>query len=635
MRERFFDFEVLPHWWCCVFGTMPEDKQISEEIKNTFVVVTSDDRISRDLLLQYLRENGFVQMGYNIKHYDLSIANGVYQAFTPEQLKVLNDVIINPGSQWLSKEHMRIAPLAKRKLQCVYEDLMDDGGGSLKEIEANLGLNILESSVPFDKEDLTSTDKQDIIHYCKQDVYAAMVYFDKIVKSYSDTKLIVGKRFGIDEKVCYASTNAKMVALALGAKRANFGDEDRVDIVLPTQIREYCYENLPSKVVDRICSNTESFEVQLFDNTVVFGNGGIHSVYSENMYVESNDDYTLVNVDAASYYPSIMIQFKLLSRTVKNPDVFKHIFDERIAIKHKKNKTAEDEEINMANKLILNTTFGASGNKYLDLYDPYMCTSVCRVGQIFLGAFANKVHKYVPTAKIIQTNTDGVLIYLNRKWMYKLEECMQEWTNISNINMELEEVLKIWQRDVNNYLMIELDKGKEIIKCRGAWLKDYIHRVGGVRVTPLSAFVCAKAAKEWLINGKDIVESIVQNTDLTDFIITCTKGPTYRGVIQRLSNGMELELYKANRVIATTDTSLGRLYKIKMYKGNLSYTQMPNTPEHCKTMNEDLSTYNFADVKKELDYMYYVYRTLDLLDIQWKELSGNDFNITNRFEYNF
>jgi hypothetical protein len=76
-------------------------------------------------------------------------------------------------------------------------------------------------------------------------------------------------------------------------------------------------------------------------------------------------------------------------------------------------------------------------------------------------------------------------------------------------------------------------------------------------------------------------------------------------------------------------------YKIKMYKGNLSYTQMPNTPEHCKTMNEDLSTYDFNTIKKELDYMYYIYRTLDLLDIQWKELSGNNFNQTNRFEYNF
>ena len=72
-----------------------------------------------------------------------------------------------------------------------------------------------------------------------------------------------------------------------------------------------------------------------------------------------------------------------------------------------------------------------------------------------------------------------------------------------------------------------------------------------------------------------------------------------------------------------------------MYKGNISYTQMPNTPEHCKTMNEDLSTYNFSDVQKELDYMYYIYRTLDLLDIEWKELSGNNFNPTNRFEYNF
>jgi hypothetical protein len=77
MKEKFFDFEVFPNWWCCVFGDYPEDGELTEEIKETFRVVDSDSRISRDELMAELRADGYVNMGYNIKGYDLIIAAGV------------------------------------------------------------------------------------------------------------------------------------------------------------------------------------------------------------------------------------------------------------------------------------------------------------------------------------------------------------------------------------------------------------------------------------------------------------------------------------------------------------------------------------------------------------------------------
>ena len=57
--------------------------------------------------------------------------------------------------------------------------------------------------------------------------------------------------------------------------------------------------------------------------------------------------------------------------------------------KHPENASFEEyerykyaKETSQAYKLILNTTFGASGNKYLPLYDPYMTTLTCRLGQL-------------------------------------------------------------------------------------------------------------------------------------------------------------------------------------------------------------------------------------------------------------
>ena len=633
MKMRFFDFEVFPHWWLCVFGDMT-DGPITTDVKNTFKVVHSDMPNARDILVSLLKEEGVCVCGYNIKHYDLIIANAIYQGLKPEEVKIINDIIIDPSMAYATKEHLRLSSMTKRKFNTVYEDLMDDNSGTLKELEANLGLNILESSVDFNKEDLTQEDKDEVILYCKQDVYATMKYFELIVIYYTNNKENISKAFNIDKSLMYKSTNATLVSYVLNASRTQFSDEDRKDIVLPTKIKEYCYDNLPHNVIEKILNDTKSFDTTLFNNIASFGNGGVHSILNmydsdnEALYVESDDEYALINVDAASYYPSIMIQFNLLSRAIKDKSRFKEIFDTRIAIKNKINKTEYEKEFNMAAKLVLNTTFGASGNKYLALYDPYMCTSVCRVGQIFLAAFANKVYNYIKDTQIIQTNTDGVLLYIKRSNIDKLNVFIKEWQDISGINMEIEYVDKIWQKNVNNYMLIENGE----IKSRGAWLRNVNHRSGLIVIGPLTAFICANAAREFLINNTPIVETIVKCNDIKQFAISCTKGKTYRSVVQRMSDGSEIPLFRANRVYATKDESYGKLYKLKMYKGNISYTQMPNTPDHCKTINKDLSEYSFDDIRNDIDYMYYIMRAYELVDIKWKQLLGKNIFDINKFD---
>lgn len=633
MRIRFFDFEVFPDWWCCVFGDLPENAvkstDVTESIKNNFVCVSSDDTNAREKLISLLKEQGYAVAGYNIKRYDLIIANAIYQGFTPQQIKIINDIIINPSLAYSSKEHLRLQSFTRKRLPNVtFIDLMDDATGSLKEKEAILGLNIMESSVSFDKECINDKEKENVIYYCKQDVYAAMQWYLQVVLPYTTSKLNMGKVFNIPEEVCYRTTNAGLVAMALKAKRRTFEDAEKIQIDLPVRIKEYCYENVPHDILERLINNNEPFSVKLFNNDVSYGNGGIHSTYCEDLYVESDDEWVLVNIDAASYYPSILIQLECLSRAITNPDDFKNIFNERIRIKHLPNKTAWDDDLQRAYKLILNTTFGASGNKWLDLYDPYMCTRTCRVGQIFLTALACKLVKYVPDLKIIQTNTDGILAYFRRRDVDKVRKLEQEWTAVSGINMEEDVVDKIWQRNVNNYLLVK-EGGK--VKRKGGWLNDDLFRPGYVMLSPLSAFVCTRAAANYLVKHEPIIQSIVNNTYIGDFAMVCTKGPTYSGAVQRMTDGTEVQLYKCNRVIATKDTSYGMIYKYKKYKDKISYAKMPNIPEHCKLINDDFSNYDFNEIKKELDYQYYLQRTLDLLDIPWRQLSGNNLKNIDKF----
>ena len=57
----------------------------------------------------------------------------------------------------------------------------------------------------------------------------------------------------------------------------------------------------------------------------------------------------IVNSDVSSFYPSIMIEYKLLSRNVQNPDKFKEIRDTRFKFKKEKNP------IEKSLKIVLNS----------------------------------------------------------------------------------------------------------------------------------------------------------------------------------------------------------------------------------------------------------------------------------------
>ena len=642
MKEQFFDFEVFPNWWCCVIGKYPEDANIPETIKDNFIVVTSNDPGARETLLGIMCDREYCNFGYNIKRYDNIILNGIANGFSPRQLKIMSDIIINPERQYDSAEAMRIAPFAKKKYQnFVYQDMLDDNTGSLKEKEACMQLDIRESTVPFDKVDLTETEILEVIDYCRHDVWSCMVFYKKVLKSFVETKLLVGNTFDIPVDVCYKSTNANLSAKVLCAKRTSWKDSERQDIEIQKELQAYIKYSLPSDIVNRLCASPEKFDVKLFGNIVSYSNGGIHSIPCKNLQVKADDNWALINVDAASFYPAMMIFWSMLSRAVSKPELFKEMYEARLRYKSvieqfetkwgKNYKDAPKEEYehyrrckdtSQAYKLILNTTYGASGNKYLDLYDPYMTTKTCRIGQLLLTALANNLYNQIGKDKIqiVQTNTDGILVYIRRDMIEMLKSISDEWTKVTHILLEHENEEIIWQRDVNNYILFK-KSGKE--KSKGGFFVTDMIQPGHNRVRPLDAYVCRDAVKNWLKYKKDIVEHIYNENDISKFIVTCHKG-TFSGIVRSFTDGRPDEvLHKCNRVYATNDYSMGMIFKTKKMQGVLKKYKAPNCPAHCELINEDLSKYDIKDLRDKIDYMWYIEKTVELLNDQWYEMQAD------------
>lgn len=660
---KFFDFEVFPQWWCCVVSD-EEDEYPGGPYNNKFT--ETDEKRIKDKMRVYTSDGDLVRVreslkadlktkvlsGYNIKRYDLIIAKCIFAGFTPQKLYIANQILIGAEAPDLDAEHVRIAEFIRfgwNEAEA-WQDLMDDSDKGLKDKECSLGMDIRETTVPFGKIDLTESDKEEIIYYCKHDVYALHVFYVTMSKAYIDTKVQLCDTFGLTRKIAYTNTNANLASKVLEAQRVHGTTITDPTIVIRDQrLREYLEKWLPKEIYNHLLTKQEPKTFELYDNIVDIADGGLHSVYkvpkigkeTPALYVESTDEWTMFNVDVSSCYPSVMIFCHAMSRAIKKPERLTYIFKRRLELKliPKSKWSAEDKAFVPAAKLVLNTTYGAMGNKYLPLYDDYMRSKVCRVGQMILISISNELYNCIPDLKVIQTNTDGVLVYARRKYYDKIKSIVDNFSAISQFSFEIEEDNKLWQLNVNNYIAIHPDGD---VKQKGGAFVTTVYQKGTNKLRPLSTYCIPKAQMAWLIDKKNPVQELLNNTDVSDFCLTCTKGPTYKGMKQYM-NGHEIELGKVARVIAVTNEEFGAIKKYKFMKadGTMKEDSVALCPPHPLVVNDNLANYKIENgilyniVTSEswkIDYAYYA-RELDrALSISWFKLKNDEACFTHEFD---
>ena len=659
---KFFDFEVFPEWWCCVVSDEEESypgklykneftDETEQQIKSKMRVYTSDDsnaaiNLKNDLLTKVL-------CGYNIKRYDLIIAKCIFAGYTPERVYTASQLLVEAESPEQDAEHMRISQFIKFGWNeaRAWQDLMDDSDKSLKDKECSLGMDIRETTVPFGKRNLTQAEKDDIIFYCKHDVYALHVFYYTTSKAYIDTKIQLCETFELSKKIGYTNTNANLCGRVLGAERVhNTTVIDPTISIRDEKLRNYFETWLPKDIYEHLLYKQENREFELCDNIISIGDGGLHSVYKTPslsnrtyqpcpLYVESTDEYTMYNVDVSSCYPSVMMFCGAMSRAITMPDRFHYIYKRRVDLKMtpKEQWTEEDKAFVPAAKLILNTTYGAMGNKYLSLYDDYMRTKTCRVGQMILISIMNKMYKTIPGLKVIQTNTDGILVYTKRSDYNAIKAIVDEFTAISNFLFEIEEDDKLWQLNVNNYIAVHPD-GE--VKNKGGSFVTSIYQKGTNKLRPLGNFSVIKAQTEWLVNNTNPLQHLLTNTNVSDFCLTCTKGPTYKTMVQYVNNE-KVELGRVSRVIAVMNEELGIIKKQKMFKGNLKEDSIALCPPHPLVVNDNLQHYKIENGKLyhiptgqswKIDYGYYADELDKAIDIPWYIIKNEEVGYTNEFD---
>lgn len=562
MRLIIYDVEVFAFDWIVVF------KDVESGVHT---VIHNDSEALRECIF----EDG-IYVGFNSKHYDQFIIKAICCGFTPQEVKQTNDYLIGGGQGW------EYPPLRDFFFKFNNVDIKDDTqmGLSLKAIEGHLGLSVEESTVPFDIDrPLTEDELKETAKYCMHDVDTTERLVE-LRKDYLKNKVHIGRLAGLSDVKAMGMTNAKLTAAMLKASKKPHDDERKY--VYPENLkREYIPPEVFAffdKMYDPSVSDKELFsgklEFQIGDCPGVVGYGGIHAAIPH-YFFEETGDRVIRNKDVASYYPHLMTLCGYTSRNIPSAQIFIDVLETRM-----KAKASGDKATANALKLVVNTTYGALLNKYNDLFDPLMGRSVCITGQLFLLELAQHLYADIPGLKIIQLNTDGIMVECSRKDLPKLDEICDEWQSRTGFELEEDAVVKIAQKDVNNYIEVQ-SNGKA--KSKGGYLVRGIAPAGAFNINN-NACIVATALKEYLTKGVPVEDTINGCNDIFQFQLIAKAGAKYREAYH-LVDGEKVPVQKVNRVYATKDERYGKLFKVKAENDSTAKIEM--LPEHCIIDNDN------------------------------------------------
>lgn len=606
MTVFIYDIEVFSDDWIVVFRR-PEEG-------SPHIVIHNDAYHLRE----FLSQPDVVIGGFNNKHYDDWVILTMILGGSNVEVKRHNDFIIDGGNGW---EFPFIQFQKKPFKSFDLRDDIADKGLSLKAIEGNMYLPIVESSVSFDIDrPLTPDELDEVIKYCKNDVDATVALYNAR-DEYITSKKIVGKMYGVEESEALGLTNAKLSARVLNTKHETRDDERDYHIpeclspdLIPKQVLDFFLQirdlSIPStKLFGTGKQGSKGMTLDLWIETgggrcpVTYAWGGVHGAKAA-FTAEATSERLIVNYDVSSLYPNSMINFGYCSRSMEDPDAYKKLVETRLAA-----KKAGDTDKATALKLVVNTVYGAMLNQYNDLADRRAGRSVCITNQLAMTQLIVMLSRRCASIDFININTDGIMFFIDKTEDALSSKIVAEWCKITGFEMERDDFAKVIQKDVNNYIGIKVG-GK--MKTKGGFVSLY--KGGDFKTNSLQ--IIHKAIVEYLVKGTPPEETIRSETDIFKFQSIVKTGGTYEGSYHYI-NGERVEVQKVNRVYAVKNKSYGQIVKGKWItekrkkdkaSGKMisepvdppiwQESVIPECPDHAFTDNEN--TLTIADL--DLDY---------------------------------
>lgn len=241
-----------------------------------------------------------------------------------------------------------------------------------------------------------------------------------------------------------------------------------------------------------------------------YGLGGIHGATDAGVY-EAQQNWTIMTSDVTSFYPNLAIKNGFHPEHLPKKefcDLYEWFFEER-------KKIPKSDPKNYVYKIILNSTYGLTGDENSFLYDPQMTMQITINGQLSLSMLYEMICEEIPEAIPLMQNTDGLETMIPSHAVGKYMDICSKWEQMTQLSLEHDQYKKMIIRDVNNYIAISKD---DKVKCKGAFEWEDLHKKKvSVFHKNKSFLIIPKAIYAYFVNGTDPETFLAQNKEITDY----------------------------------------------------------------------------------------------------------------------
>ncbi len=627
------DYETICNCFIAVF------EHYKTEERKVFVVC--EQRNDFPELVKFLNQcktNGQWHISYNGLGFDAQIT----QKILDKQKDLLNfdtqslvKFIYNYAQSVIEKNNKGdFADYAPYKLKIKQIDLFklnhwDNKAkmSSLKWIQYSMDWeNVEEMPHRHDQPVTDSNTLNSVIEYCINDVRSTKKIFEHS-KEQIALRQTLTKEYGIDLYSASEPRISKELFLHFLEQRTGISKADlkvlrspRDYIVLADCILPYVSFNTPefNSVLDYfrtkvITSTKDGFKhsVDFKGVKVDYGLGGLHGAIQSGVY-EAKPGWTIMTSDVTSFYPNLAIKNNFAPAHLPQKEfgqLYEWFFEER-------KKIPKTDPKNYVYKIILNSTYGLTGDANSFLYDPKMTMQITINGQLLLSKLAEMVSLAIPECQPLMLNTDGMEMMIPTDRVDDYMKVCAEWEKLTQLALEHDEYSKMIIRDVNNYMAVT-QKGK--VKSKGAFEWEDLDKKKVATFHKNKSFlIIPKAIYAYFVHGTKPEDFLAANTNIYDYCGAVKAKAGWHFVDRKIVNG-ELINNRLQKIIR---------YYISNTGGKLVKCHQDNREIQVESGEWLQTTVNKLDVSK-------VYDTYDInlkyyLEEIYKEIEGIQEVIFNK-----
>jgi hypothetical protein len=580
----------------------------SDEVR-TFVLTDTKNEIPQ--MLEFLSKEVAGLVGYNSLYFDAQILEFIYRNnnCTAQDIKEYANLIINSYDrrpdvpEWKLKDKhldlfkaLSLSTKAKRTGLKWCEFMMD-----LENIEDMPDEITLESILQYNLNDVIATKELYLRYYHEIDLRKKLTDREGINLMNCTEPDLAKKLFAkyLSQSMDISTTDLKDMYTSRNIVKVN-------DIIFP-------YIQFKTTKFQNVLEAFKKLELNEFDKPefivnhgidIVFGLGGIHAA-PNNVVVESDNDYIIKSLDVVSYYPNLAIKNGICAEHLPKEiflNLYEGFFNERKAI-------PKSDPRNYILKILLNSAYGLSNDKYSFLRDRQVTLSICINGQLLLTQLMEDIVLQILEAKLIMMNTDGFEVKIPKEFVTIYDNICDKWQKLTKLELEFVDYNKMIISDVNNYISVDTN-GKIKTKGKYEYKNIPLHKNKSHAIIP-------KAVHDYWVHGTPVETTIKNHNNIFDF---CA------GVKSKKSEqkgNVHYEMWKVNKeeIIKEKLSKTVRYFiskkgstLIKFYEtGDFEQVEAPitNGKQIIKDwkityFNKSYKLDNFEDYN--IDYSYYISR---------------------------